>query len=91
MGRAVTGADDPVVLYVSGGNTQARTGSGVSYSKHFFAAGCIVCSWLRSLQLVATFAAGCIVSSWLHSLQLVASFAAGCIVCSWLHSLQLVA
>lgn len=24
MGRVVTGAQDPVVLYVSGGNTQAR-------------------------------------------------------------------
>ena len=26
MGRCVTGADNPVVLYVSGGNTQARAG-----------------------------------------------------------------
>lgn len=25
MGRVVTGAQDPVVLYVSGGNTQARS------------------------------------------------------------------
>jgi N6-L-threonylcarbamoyladenine synthase len=29
MGRVVTGAHDPVVLYVSGGNTQAR-GAGPS-------------------------------------------------------------
>ena len=28
MGRAVTGARDPVVLYVSGGNTQVRRGGG---------------------------------------------------------------
>ena len=28
MGRAVTGARDPVVLYVSGGNTQARGAMG---------------------------------------------------------------
>ena len=26
MGRLITGADDPTVLYVSGGNTQVRTG-----------------------------------------------------------------
>ncbi len=29
MGRTVTGAEDPVVLYVSGGNTQARPSGGV--------------------------------------------------------------
>jgi N6-L-threonylcarbamoyladenine synthase len=32
MGRTVTGAHDPVVLYVSGGNTQARgRGAGLAW------------------------------------------------------------
>ncbi len=38
MGRTVTGAEDPVVLYVSGGNTQARSvGAGIQgmrYCQH---------------------------------------------------------
>lgn len=29
MGREITGADNPVVLYVSGGNTQV-----IAYSEH---------------------------------------------------------
>ena len=35
MGRAVTGAEDPVVLYVSGGNTQARVLTGQQQCTRF--------------------------------------------------------
>ena len=40
MGRAVTGARDPVVLYVSGGNTQARGLPSCLSAR----AGAVVCS-----------------------------------------------
>ncbi len=40
MGRAVTGARDPVVLYVSGGNTQARWRRGLSSINRGMVANC---------------------------------------------------
>ena len=36
MGRAVTGAEDPVILYVSGGNTQVGRGTWALSRGHAF-------------------------------------------------------
>ena len=47
MGRVVTGAEDPVVLYVSGGNTQVRRAN----SHLLTGTQCIPCSTALCMSL----------------------------------------